>query len=158
MLGKIVFLSFVMSVSLSQNIAKAADLVFCVNKSTRVVTFPSYGVCNKTSQITLNLNSQQSDPNPTSHTSTVQSVPKTQKNPNPTSHTSTVQSVPKTQKQQVFVPNVLAMNMTEAKLLLSNLGFKIQIKGNSANGKIVQVIPKIGSSVAHGSVILLVTK
>ena len=139
MLGKIVFLSFAMSVSLSQNIAKAADLVFCVNKSTRVVTFPSYGVCNKTSQITLNLNSQQSDPNPTSHTSTVQSVPKTQ-------------------KQQVFVPNVLAMNMTEAKLLLSNLGFKIQIKGNSANGKIVQVIPKIGSSVAHGSVILLVTK
>ena len=116
--------------------AQAEEVVFCVNKSSRVVTFPSYGVC-KSDQITLKL--------PTNSTS----VP-TIKN-----HTDTAKTEPK-QTQKVFVPNVLGMQRTQAQKILSDLNLKVSVKFLNKGNKVVDVVPKIGTQVAPGTVVVLV--
>lgn len=116
--------------------AQAEEVVFCVNKSSRIVTFPSYGVC-KSDQITLKL--------PTNSTS----VP-TIKN-----HTDTAKTEPK-QTQKVFVPNVLGMSLSQATQTMNNLNLKIQIKAKDKRGKVIQVLPNIGSQVLAGSIVTLV--
>lgn len=129
------FMALVLSVTFSGS-AQANEVVFCVNKSSRVVTFPSYGVC-KSDQITLKL--------PTNSTS----VP-TIKN-----HTDTAKTEPK-QTQKVFVPNVLGMQRTQAQKILSDLKLKVSVKSLNKGNKVVDVVPKIGTQVAPGTVVVLV--
>jgi hypothetical protein len=131
----IFFMTLVLSVTFSGS-AQANEVVFCVNKSSRVVTFPSYGVC-KSDQITLKL--------PTNSTS----VP-TIKN-----HTDTAKTEPK-QTQKVFVPNVLGMQRTQAQKILSDLKLKVSVKSLNKGNKVVDVVPKIGTQVAPGTVVVLV--
>ena len=128
-------MALVLSVTFSGS-AQANEVVFCVNKSSRVVTFPSYGVC-KSDQITLKL--------PTNSTS----VP-TIKN-----HTDTAKTEPK-QTQKVFVPNVLGMQRTQAQKILSDLNLKVSVKFLNKGNKVVDVVPKIGTQVAPGTVVVLV--
>jgi hypothetical protein len=117
--------------------ARAADLVFCVNKSTRVVTYPASGKCTANS-FALNVSSNTIN------------LPK--------SHTTTAAIVPKSGALKVFVPNVLAMDQNSAKSTLANLGLKVVIKvlKNGPNVRVLQVVPKPGSQVAGGSVVMLV--
>jgi hypothetical protein len=129
------FMALVLSVTFSGS-AQANEVVFCVNKSSRVVTFPSYGVC-KSDQITLKL--------PTNSIS----VP-TIKN-----HTDTAKTEPK-QTQKVFVPNVLGMQRTQAQKILSDLNLKVSVKSLNKGNKVVDVVPKIGTQVAPGTVVVLV--
>lgn len=116
--------------------AQAEEVVFCVNKSSRIVTFPSYGVC-KSDQITLKL--------PTNSAS----VP-TIKN-----HTDTAKTEPK-QTQKVFVPNVLGMQRMQAQKILIDLNLKVSVKSLNKGNKVVDVVPKIGTQVAPGTVVVLV--
>ena len=117
--------------------AQANEVVFCVNKSSRVVTYPSYGVC-KSDQIVLKL--------PTESTSL----------PTIKNNTNTVQTNPK-QAQKVFVPNVLGMEQKQAEKTLSDLKLKVSRKYlNNPSKVVVDVLPKIGTQVAPGSVIVLV--
>lgn len=128
-------MALVLSVTFSGS-AQANEVVFCVNKSSRVVTFPSYGVC-KSDQITLKL--------PTNSTS----VP-TIKN-----HTDTAKTEPK-QTQKIFVPNVLGMQRQQAQLTLSDLKLKVSVKFLNKGNKVVDVVPKIGTQVSPGTVVVLV--
>ena len=116
--------------------AQANEVVFCVNKSSRVVTYPSYGVC-KSDQIVLKL--------PTDSTSL----------PTVKNHTDTVKTDPK-QAQKVFIPNVLGMEQKKAELTLSSLKLKVSIKYLKKGGQVVDVLPKIGTQVVPGSVVVLV--
>jgi hypothetical protein len=116
--------------------AAAAEIVFCVNKTTRVVTFPSYGVCTS-NQIPLKVNSSSnSSPTIKDHTSTAQTDPKS--------------------AQKVFVPNVLGMDQKQAQKVLSDLNLRVQIKAINKSGKVIQVLPKTGTQVAPGSIVSLV--
>lgn len=117
--------------------ATAADLVFCVNKSTRVVTYPTSGKCTSNS-FALNISSNNIN------------LPK--------SHTTTAAIPPKTGPLKVFVPNVLAMDLNRAKLTLSNSGLKVIVKmlKNGPSARVLQVLPNVGSQVAGGSVVTLV--
>jgi hypothetical protein len=116
--------------------ASASEIIFCVNKSTRVVTFPSYGVCTS-NQIPLKVNSSSnSSPTIKDHTSTVQTDPKS--------------------TQKVFVPNVLAMSQIQATAQLTALNLKVHVKSKNVNGKVLQMSPKPGTQVAPGSVVNLV--
>jgi hypothetical protein len=121
--------------------AQANELVFCVNKSSRVVTYPSYGVC-KSDQIVLRL------PN--------NSIGST-KLPTIKNHTDTVKADPK-QVQKVPVPNVLGMQQIQAQQTLNalNLKVKVQMKTKDKLGKVIQVSPKIGTQVAPGAEVVLV--
>ena len=132
------FLALVLSVTFSGS-AQANDVIFCVSKTSRIVTFPAYGVC-KSDQIVLRL------PNNSSGSSELPTI----KN-----HTDTVKSEPK-QVQKVSVPNVLGMQQLQAQQTLSALKLKVQIKAKDKRGKVVQVLPNVGTQVAAGTVVVLV--
>ena len=119
--------------------AQANEVVFCVSKTSRIVTFPAYGVC-KSDQIVLKLPNNSIDP---------MDVP-TIKN-----HTDTAKTEPK-QIQKVSVPNVLGMQQIQAQQTLSALKLKVQIKAKDKRGKVIQVLPNIGTQVAPGTVVVLV--
>ena len=131
------FLALVLSVTFSGS-AQAKDVIFCVSKTSRIVTFPAYGVC-KSDQIVLRL------PNNSSGSSELPTI----KN-----HTDTVKSEPK-QVQKVSVPNVLGMQQLQAQQTLSALKLKVQIKAKDKRGKVIQVLPNVGTQVAPGTVIVL---
>ena len=134
----LVLVSTALTLSLtSLTAATAADLVFCVNKSTRVVTYPTSGKCASNS-FALNISSNNIN------------LPK--------SHTTTAAIPPKTGPLKVFVPNVLAMDLNRAKLTLSNSGLKVIVKmlKNGPSARVLQVLPNVGSQVAGGSVVTLV--
>jgi acetyl/propionyl-CoA carboxylase alpha subunit len=132
------FLALVLSVTFSGS-AQANDVVFCVSKTSRIVTFPAYGVC-KSDQIVLRL------PNNSSGSTELPTI----KN-----HTDTVKSEPK-QVQKVSVPNVLGMQQLQAQQTLSALKLKVQIKAKDKRGKVIQVLPNVGTQVAAGTVVVLV--
>jgi beta-lactam-binding protein with PASTA domain len=69
-------------------------------------------------------------------------------------HTDTVKSEPK-QVQKVSVPNVLGMQQLQAQQTLSALKLKVQIKAKDKRGKVIQVLPNVGTQVAPGTVIVL---
>ena len=117
--------------------ARAADLFFCVNKLTRVVTYPASGKCTANS-FALNVSSNNIN------------LPK--------SHTTTAAIPPKTGPLKVFVPNVLAMDKNRATSTLSNSGLKVKVKmlKNGPSARVLQVLPNVGSQVAGGSVVTLV--
>ena len=119
--------------------AQANEVVFCVSKTSRIVTYPSYGVC-KSDQIVLRL------PNNSSGSSEVPTI----KN-----HTDTVKVDPKP-VQRVSVPNVLGMQQLQAQQTLSALKLKVQIKAKDKRGKVIQVLPNVGTQVAAGTVVVLV--
>jgi hypothetical protein len=119
--------------------AQANEVVFCVSKTSRIVTYPSYGVC-KSDQIVLRL------PNNSSGSSELPTI----KN-----HTDTVKTEPK-QVKIVSVPNVLGMDLNQAQKILSDLKLKVQIKAKDKRGKVIQVLPNIGTQVAPGTVVILV--
>ena len=129
-----------LSVAFSET-AQANEIVFCVSKTSRIVTYPSYGVC-KSDQIVLRL------PNNSSGSSELPTI----KN-----HTDTVKVDPKP-VQRVSVPNVLGMQQIQAQQTLSDLNLKVRIQSKTKNkvGKVIQVSPKIGTQVALGSVVVLV--
>jgi acetyl/propionyl-CoA carboxylase alpha subunit len=131
------FLALVLSVTFSGS-AQANDVIFCVSKTSRIVTFPAYGVC-KSDQIVLRL------PNNSSGSTELPTI----KN-----HTDTVKSEPK-QVQKVSVPNVLGMQQLQAQQTLSALKLKVQIKAKDKRGKVIQVLPNVGTQVAPGTVIVL---
>jgi hypothetical protein len=131
------FLALVLSVTFSGS-AQAKDVIFCVSKTSRIVTFPAYGVC-KSDQIVLRL------PNNSSGSTELPTI----KN-----HTDTVKSEPK-QVQKVSVPNVLGMQQLQAQQTLSALKLKVQIKAKDKRGKVIQVLPNVGTQVAPGTVIVL---
>ena len=132
------FLALVLSVTFSGS-AQANDVIFCVSKTSRIVTFPAYGVC-KSDQIVLRL------PNNSSGSTELPTI----KN-----HTDTVKSEPK-QVQKVSVPNVLGMQQLQAQQTLSALKLKVQIKAKDKRGKVIQVLPNVGTQVAPGTVVVLV--
>jgi acetyl/propionyl-CoA carboxylase alpha subunit len=132
------FLALVLSVTFSGS-AQAKDVIFCVSKTSRIVTFPAYGVC-KSDQIVLRL------PNNSSGSTELPTI----KN-----HTDTVKSEPK-QVQKVSVPNVLGMQQLQAQQTLSALKLKVQIKAKDKRGKVIQVLPNVGTQVAAGTVVVLV--
>ena len=117
--------------------AQAADLVFCVNKSSRVVTYPASGKCASTA-IALSVVSNSFN--------------------QPKSHTTTAAIVPKTTTLKVVVPNVLGMDKNQATTALTNAGLKVNFKlaKSGATARVIQVVPKIGSQVAGGSVVTIV--
>jgi len=117
--------------------AQADDLVFCVNKSSRVVTYPASGKCAATA-IALSVVSNSFN--------------------QPKSHTTTAAIVPKTTTLKVFVPNVLGMDKNQATTALTNAGLKVNFKlaKSGATARVIQVVPKIGSQVAGGSVVTIV--
>jgi len=121
--------------------AKAVDLVFCVNKATRVVTYPTSGKC-ASNAFALSVSNNVSNNKVTQ----------------PKSHTTTAAIPPKSGQLKVFVPNVLAMDQNSAKSILANSGLKVVIKvlKNGPNVRVLQVVPKPGSQVAGGSVVMLV--
>ena len=121
--------------------AQANEVVFCVSKTSRIVTFPAYGVC-KSDQIVLKL------PNNSTSSTNLPTI----KN-----HTDTVKTEPK-QVQKVSVPNVLGMQQIQAQQILSdfNLKVKVQTKTKDRLGKVIQVTPKAGTQVAPGTVVVLV--
>jgi hypothetical protein len=121
--------------------AKAVDLVFCVNKATRVVTYPTSGKC-ASNAFALSVSNNVSNNKVTQ----------------PKSHTTTAAIPPKSGQLKVFVPNVLAMDLNRAKLTLSNSGLKVMVKmlKNGPSAMVLQVLPKPGSPVAGGSVVTLV--
>ena len=119
--------------------AQANEVIFCVSKTSRIVTYPSYGVC-KSDQIVLRL------PNNSSGSTELPTI----KN-----HTDTVKSEPK-QVQKVSVPNVLGMQQLQAQQTLSALKLKVQIKAKDKRGKVIQVLPNVGTQVAAGTVVVLV--
>jgi hypothetical protein len=133
------FMVVVLSVTFSGS-AQANEVVFCVSKTSRIVTYPSYGVC-KPDQIVLRL------PNNSSGSSELPTI----KN-----HTDTVKTEPK-QIQKVSVPNVLGMQQIQAQqtLIGLNLKVKVQMKTKDKLGKVIQVSPKIGTQVALGTVVVL---
>lgn len=122
--------------------AGAADLVFCVNKSTRVVTYPASGKC-ASNTFALNVSSNQVSSNKIN-------LPK--------SHTTTAAVAPKSGALKVFVPNVLSMDLNRAKLMLAKSGLKVAVKmlKNGPNVRVLQVLPKVGSPVAGGSMVTIV--
>jgi hypothetical protein len=138
------FTIFIMASSLSvafSGTAQANEVVFCVSKTSRIVTYPSYGVC-KSDQIVLrlpiNLSGSSELPTVKNHTDTVKVDPKP--------------------VQRVSVPNVLGMQQIQAQQTLSDLNLKVRIQSKTKNkvGKVIQVSPKIGTQVALGSVVVLV--
>ena len=131
------FLALVLSVTFSGS-AQAKDVIFCVSKTSRIVTFPAYGVC-KSDQIVLRL------PNNSSGSTELPTI----KN-----HTDTVKDDPKP-VQKVSVPNVLGMQQLQAQQTLSALKLKVQIKAKDKRGKVIQVLPNVGTQVAPGTVIVL---
>jgi hypothetical protein len=133
------FLALVLSVTFSGS-AQANEVVFCVSKTSRIVTFPAYGVC-KSDQIILRL------PNNSSGSSELPTI----KN-----HTDTVKVEPKP-VQKVSVPNVLGMQQIQAQQTLSDLNLKVKIQSKAKDkvGKVIQVSPKIGTQVALGTVVVL---
>jgi hypothetical protein len=118
--------------------AQANEVVFCVSKTSRIVTYPSYGVC-KSDQIVLRL------PNNSSGSSELPTI----KN-----HTDTVKTETK-QVKKVSVPNVLGMDLNQAQKILSDLKLKVQTKAKDKRGKVIQVLPNIGTQVAPGTVVVL---
>ena len=132
------FLALVLSVTFSGS-AQANDVIFCVSKTSRIVTFPAYGVC-KSDQIVLRLPNNSSGP---------------MELPTIKNHTDTVKAEPK-QVQKVSVPNVLGMQQLQAQQTLSALKLKVQIKAKDKRGKVIQVLPNIGTQVAPGTVVVLV--
>ena len=134
------FLALVLSVTFSGS-AQANDVIFCVSKTSRIVTFPAYGVC-KSDQIVLRL------PNNSSGSTELPTI----KN-----HTDTVKSEPK-QVQKVSVPNVLGMQQIQAQQTLNDLNLKVKIQSKTKDkvGKVIQVSPKIGTQVAPGTIVVLV--
>ena len=119
--------------------AQANEVVFCVSKTSRIVTYPSYGVC-KSDQIVLRL------PTNSSGSSELPTI----KN-----HTDTVKTDPK-QVLKVFVPNVLGMELKQAQQTLNFLKLKVQIKAKDKSGKVIQILPSVGTQVAPGTVVVLV--
>ena len=117
--------------------AQAADLIFCVNKSSRVVTYPASGKC-ASNAIPLSVVSNSFN--------------------QPKSHTTTAAIVPKTTTLKVVVPNVLGMDKNQATTALTNAGLKVNFKlaKSGATARVIQVVPKIGSQVAGGSVVTIV--
>jgi hypothetical protein len=135
-------LTFFMVLSLSvafSGTAQANEVVFCVSKTSRIVTFPAYGVC-KSDQIVLKL------PNNSTGSTDLPTI----KN-----HTDTVKTDPK-QAQKVFIPNVLGMELKQAQQALSLLKLKVQIKAKDKSGRVIQILPNVGTQVASGSVVVLV--
>ena len=137
-------LTFFMVLSISvafSGTAQANEVVFCVSKTSRIVTFPAYGVC-KSDQIVLKL------PNNSIGSTDVPTI----KN-----HTDTAKTEPK-QIQKVSVPNVLGMQQIQAQQTLSDLNLKVKIQSKTKDkvGKVIQVSPKIGTQVAPGTVVILV--
>ena len=120
--------------------ARANEVVFCVSKTSRIVTFPAYGVC-KSDQIVLKL------PNNSIGSTDVPTI----KN-----HTDTAKTEPK-QIQKVSVPNVLGMQQIQAQQTLSdlNLKVKVQMKTKDKLGRVIQISPKVGTQVAPGTVVVL---
>ena len=120
--------------------AQANEVVFCVSKTSRIVTYPSYGVC-KSDQIVLRL------PTNSSGSSELPTI----KN-----HTDTVKVDPKP-VQKVSVPNVLGMQQIQAQKTLGDLNLKVKIQSKTKDrvGKVIQVLPKIGTQVAPGTVVVL---
>jgi hypothetical protein len=133
------FLALVLSVTFSGS-AQATEVVFCVSKTSRIVTYPSYGVC-KSDQIVLRL----------SNNSSGSSELPTIKN-----HTDTVKVDPKP-VLKVSVPNVLGMQQMQAQQTLSDLNLKVKIQSKTKGkvGKVIQVSPKIGTQVVPGTVVVL---
>jgi hypothetical protein len=133
------FVALVLSVTFSGS-AQANEVVFCVSKTSRIVTYPSYGVC-KSDQIVLRL----------SNNSIGSSELPTIKN-----HTDTVKVDPKP-VLKVSVPNVLGMQQIQAQQTLSDLNLKVKIQSKTKGkvGKVIQVSPKIGTQVAPGTVVVL---
>ena len=133
------FMALVLSVTFSGS-AQAKDVIFCVSKTSRIVTFPAYGVC-KSDQIVLRL------PNNSSGSTELPTI----KN-----HTDTVKVDPKP-VQKVSVPNVLGMQQIQAQQILSDLNLKVKIQSKTKDkvGKVIQVSPKIGTQVALGTVVVL---
>ncbi len=121
--------------------AQANEVVFCVSKTSRIVTYPSYGVC-KSDQIVLRL------PNNSSGSSELPTI----KN-----HTDTVK-VDQKPVQKISVPNVLGMQQIQAQQTLSDLNLKVKIQSKTKDriGKVIQVSPKIGTQVALRSVVVLI--
>ena len=119
--------------------AQANEVVFCVSKTSRIVTFPAYGVC-KSDQIVLKL------PNNSIGSMDVPTIK---------THTDTVK-VDQKPVQKVSVPNVLGMQQIQAQQTLSALKLKVQIKAKDKRGKVIQVLPNIGTQVAPGTVVVLV--
>ena len=120
--------------------AQANEVVFCVSKTSRIVTFPAYGVC-KSDQIVLKL------PNNSIGSTDVPTI----KN-----HTDTAKTEPK-QIQKVSIPNVLGMQQIQAQQTLSdlNLKVKVQMKTKDKLGRVIQISPKVGTQVAPGTVVVL---
>jgi len=133
------FVALVLGVTFS-GFAQANEVVFCVSKTSRIVTYPSYGVC-KSDQIVLRL----------SNNSSGSSELPTIKN-----HTDTVKVDPKP-VLKVSVPNVLGMQQTQAQQTLSDLNLKVKIQSKTKGkvGKVIQVSPKIGTQVVPGTVVVL---
>jgi hypothetical protein len=119
--------------------AQANEVVFCVSKTSRIVTYPSYGVC-KSDQIVLRLPANSSG---SSELPTIKN------------HTDTVKTDPK-QVLKVFVPNVLGMELKQAQQTLNFLKLKVQIKAKDKSGKVIQILPSVGTQVAPGTVVVLV--
>ena len=134
------FMALVLSVTFS-GFVRANEVVLCVSKTSRIVTYPSYGVC-KSDQIVLKL------PNISSSSSELPTI----KN-----HTDTVKVNPKP-VQKVSVPNVLGMQQIQAQQTLGDLNSKVKIQSKTKDkiGKVIQVSPKIGAQVAIGSIVVLV--
>jgi hypothetical protein len=135
--------TFFMAASISvtfSGTAQANEVVFCVSKTSRIVTFPAYGVC-KSDQIVLKL------PNNSIGSTDVPTI----KN-----HTDTAKTEPK-QIQKVSVPNVLGMQQIQAQQTLSdlNLKVKVQMKTKDKLGRVIQISPKVGTQVAPGTVVVL---
>ena len=133
---RVALVSAVTSVGLMVPSAVASDLIFCVSKSTRVVTYPSSGKCSS-SQLSLSVVSNSIN------------LPK--------SHTTTAAIVPKSTTLKISVPNVLGMNAAQAKSILEKAGFKIAIKGSST-GTVFATVPKAGALSTGGSVVTLLAK
>jgi hypothetical protein len=136
-ISKIAIVILLLQILATSATADAAELVFCVNKSTRVVTYPASGKC-ASNTFALNVSNNAIN------------LPK--------SHTTTAAIAPKSGALKVFIPNVLAMDPNKAKLVLTNLGLKVSVKmlRNGPKVKVLQVVPKVMSPVTGGSVVTIV--
>lgn len=60
------------------------------------------------------------------------------------------------EKQEVEVPNVVGMNISQAKKELKSLGLEIEVKGNSdSNSNITKQLPKAGIKIKQGTSVIV---
>lgn len=60
------------------------------------------------------------------------------------------------EKQEVEVPNVVGMDISQAKKELKSLGLEIEVKGNSdSNSNITKQLPKAGIKIKQGTSVIV---